>query len=152
MKVSRKDKRFMASWQGSDIPGLWVHLWDVHPHARKLILSLVDNGEADAREFEKEFTRRRPEIWRLDKESHRVVPIPLADGAIFTGLEEVIRADPFPFSRCELETCRKIFVPGKNQKYCGKPCATQALAPWKAKYMKQYFKEKRQAEERSKRK
>ncbi|MDP2606090.1 MAG: hypothetical protein Q8S00_26405 [Deltaproteobacteria bacterium] len=148
MKAVSKNKRFLKSWGDSDIPGPWMMIWDIHPWARTLIGDLVDKGEADVREFEKKITKYllRSEIWRLDRSTRRVVVHPTVGGIIFDGLREVIQADPFLFDRCHI--CENIFVPGKNQKYCGKSCATKALAPWKAKYMKTYMSERRKIEKK----
>ena len=141
MKASdfSKDKRLEKSWGGPDMPGPWPMIAEGHPWARKLINDLLDNGEVDVEEFEKNVTERgwRSWKWQLDKDSHRVEAIPVANGQLFDGLREVILADPFPFDRCPI--CKAVFVPNKNQKYCGKACATKALAPWKAKYMKDYM-------------
>jgi hypothetical protein len=152
MKVVDKNKRFLKSWDDpNNIPGPWPLIWDVHPWARKLITDLTDIGETDVREFEKYITEHylRSEIWRLDKSERRVVVHPIVNGVIFDGLREVVQAVPFPFDRCPI--CKKFFVVGKNQKYCGKPCATKALAPWKARYMKTYMSDRRKLEEKKSR-
>jgi hypothetical protein len=152
MKVTRNDKEFLKSWDDpKNIPGPWALIWDVQPYARKLISDLVDRGETDVREFEKKITEDhlRPEIWRLDKTARRVITYPIVNGIIFDGLREVIQSDPFPFDRCSI--CTQFFVPGKNQKYCSKSCATKALAPWKAKYMKTYMSERREIEKKGSR-
>jgi hypothetical protein len=126
-------------------------IWDVQPWARRLIGGLLDKSEVDTTEFEEKLTndRLRVNIWKLDKKARRVKLPPRSFATwIFTSLLEVIQADPFPFDRCSI--CDDIFVPGKNQKYCSKPCATKALAPWKKRYMKDYMADKRTEERKAK--
>jgi len=140
-----KDKKFMKSWDDAEkIPGAWLPIYAVHPWARKLINSILDTGRVDVREFDEVLTRtkQRPEIWLLNKDTHRVEPQELITGTLFAGLQRVIiLADHFLFSRCA--ECKKVFVPAKNQKYCSKSCATKALAPSKRKYMREYMRERR---------
>jgi hypothetical protein len=126
-----------------DVPAAWFWIAGIHPWARRLIGDLVDTGETDVRELDKTAMANhwRPEVLILDKAVHGVVPRHTMNGTAYDGLMEVVYSRPFPFSRCQ--KCGNIFVPAKNQKYCGKSCATKALAPWKNRYMKKYMKERR---------
>jgi hypothetical protein len=128
------------------VKAAWSTIAEVYPLARKIIGDLIDKFKADVRELDEKIRKdssRATEL-TLDKKTHRVIrPRPIR-GYIFTCLNEVIDADHFPFARCLM--CENIFVPGKNQKYCSKPCATKALAPWKARYMKNYMSDRRRKE------
>lgn len=144
MTVARKDRHFVESWLGGGkIPGPWIMIYDVHPWARDLIRSAVDKGEVDAREFEEALTKNhwRPEKWILNEKTHRLEPQRIINAGIVYGLRDALLANPLPFTRCA--KCQSIFVPGKNQKYCGKSCATETLKPWRSKYMKTYMRDRR---------
>jgi hypothetical protein len=150
--VKRPDKAFMQSWRGakqgtlSGIPASWYPIFDVHPFARDLIRGFVDTGRADravVRRFEEALVLHEwcPDEWELNKQARRVEAKEVASGVIVYGLRDAIFADPFPFGRCK--QCKRIYVPNKNQRYCGKACLTTAVQPWKNAYQKKLMRQRR---------
>jgi hypothetical protein len=146
-----KNKNFMNSWKsGGSIPGAWRAILSIHPWAYRVINALVDSGEVDTRVFHKQMLR--PVQWKLENGRIESLydPLEMAEKDLWVPFVRLMVNSNhlFPFRRCSL--CKTIFVPKskKQRKYCGKECGNKAvsLTPKRRKYMKDYMKEKREAE------
>jgi hypothetical protein len=146
LKLAVKDKSFVSSWRGRDIPYHWLAIWDVHPFAHQMINALVDNGEIDVQNLKDKLYLFRPVSVQHDQRGGVAVKYDVAEMALyglFGALWQTITLYPFPFRRCP--TCRQIFIPLlKKQKFCAKACANKSLGP-RTEYFRDYMRERRKA-------
>lgn len=55
--------------------------------------------------------------------------------------ELVLPGVPFRFARCP--QCKRVFLPGKNQRFCSANCQTAANREHRREYMREYLKDRR---------
>lgn len=132
----------VTSWgMQSAVPFEWQALLDAHEHCVPLLRNAVD-GKAVLLD---------PMECQVDAKTGRLQHRPMGGDAPPRALQNafllIFRSETFPFRRCPVEQCRKIFIAAKNQKFCSPACRDQGTTTRRKdarrEYMRVYMEERR---------